>query len=202
MVSGNVSRKNLKQESSWSVAKTTIGENKHLLLQIAIFTNFAYLFLILIPHLIKPGYPGYTEIEDSDALWVKVSLRVLVEFRLLDILMFINMVVLPLFISLHPGTRKIAISLLIGLILSIMFAMPIASSYCSYSDEASVCRDDIALGNVPYGIFIMGIVTFGGLMIRRFLDKRAMGSSEPAPKGSKGKSAARKPRVKRQTKKK
>ncbi|MHA1911662.1 MAG: hypothetical protein ACTSYA_08200 [Candidatus Kariarchaeaceae archaeon] len=181
--------------------KTFVGENKNLLLQIAIYTNFAYLFLILIPHLIKPGYPGFTELEDSDPLWVQVSLKILVEFRLLDIFMFINMVILPVFISLHPGTRKVAISLLIGLIISIIISMPIANSYCSFSDEPTVCRDNISFGNIPYGLIIMAIVSLGGLMVRRFLDKRTMRSSEPAPKAKKG-TPSRKPRVKRQTVKK
>jgi hypothetical protein len=194
-------RTNLKQESSWILFKSKIGENKNLILQIAIFTNFSYLFYRLLPHLIKSGYPGFTEVEDSDPLWVQVTLRILVDFRLLDIFMFINMVVLPLFVALHPGTRKIALSLLAGLVLSILISMPIANSYCSYSDEPLKCQENISFSEIPYGLFIMAIVTVGGLMVRRFLDKRTLGSSEPEQTKGKG-SKARKPRVKRQTKKK
>jgi len=191
-----------KTRNNWSLTKAFIGENKNIILQIIIFTNFAYLFSILIPHLIKSGYPGFTEVEDTDAIWVQASLRILVEFRLLDILVFINMVVLPLFVSLHPGTRRIAISLLIGLVLSIMISMPIASSYCSFSDEPTTCSEEISFGNIPFGMFIMAIISIGGLMVRRFLDKRSMGSLDPEPAGKSKVSPARKPRVKRRTKKK
>ena len=197
-----MSNKILKQESSWGVFKSKIGENKNLILQIAIYTNFAYLFYKLIPHLIKPGYPEFTEVADSDSLWVEVTLRILIDFRLLDILMFVNMVVLPLFVSLHPGTRKVALSLLAGLVLSIFISMPIASSYCSYSENPTECQEYISFGEIPYGLFIMAIVSVGGLIVRRFLDKRSMAKDQPEKTPSKGKAKARKPRVKRTTKKK
>ena len=79
--------------------------------------------------------------------------------------------------------------------------MPIANSYCSYSDEPMPCQEEISFGIIPFGIFIMAIITVGGLMVRRFLDKRSMGRSATEDKGKDKGMKTRKPRVKRQTKK-
>ena len=79
--------------------------------------------------------------------------------------------------------------------------MPIANSYCSYSDEPMPCQEEISFGIIPFGIFIMAIITDGGLMVRRFLDKRTMGRSATEAKGKDKGMKTGKPRVKRQTKK-